>query len=73
MVVTRISSQSFEWKMMDQENSGLEFSPISSFCFGLLEEFCQWLDSRKNYVLSHVDLKDDPQPAIITIDIRDME
>jgi len=54
----------------DVAGSGLFISPY--FFFGLMEEFCVWLDSRKDYQISYRDIEK-IEKAVINILIREME
>jgi len=43
------------------------------FYFGLLEEFCNWLDSRKNYILNYAADENHKDLDIISIEIRNLD
>lgn len=52
--IEQVSTQQFLWKMdlAGTSDDNEQFNPF--FVFGLLEEFCYWLDARKNYQLSYL-------------------
>ena len=66
-------TRSYEWQMNKTRfnSTGEWFEPY--FYFGLLEEFCSWLDSRKNYVLNYTAVEDHNSLEVISVEIREME
>jgi len=63
----------FEWRSLKPKNhpdSGV-FAPY--FYFGLLEEFCNWLDTRKNYLLNYAPDENEKELDLITIEVRNLE
>lgn len=71
--VVQVSGRTYEWQManMDGACGNNHFAPY--FFFGLLEEFCLWLDSRKNYILNFAPEPSSTNSTDIAIQIRDME
>ena len=71
--VESTNSAHFEWRNVKPKNdidSGV-FAPY--FYFGLLEEFCNWLDARKNYLLNYAPDVNDKDLDLITIEVRNLE
>ena len=66
-------ARNFEWQYPKPSSDLPAPALIPFFYFGLLEEFCTWLDARKNYLLNYA--VDDNQRAmdIISIEIRDLD
>ncbi len=46
------SPRNFDWQFYKLENGSPATTLSAYFYFGLLEEFCSWLDARKNYLLN---------------------
>jgi hypothetical protein len=67
------NTANFEWQNHKPKND--PGAPVLApyFYFGLLEEFCNWLDSRKNYLLHYAPDKDKIDLDLITIEIRSMD
>ena len=67
------NTSNFEWQShkpkIDHDTPVL--APF--FYFGLLEEFCNWLDSRKNYLLNYAPDENKKDQDLITIEIRNMD
>ncbi len=61
----------FEWRTIKPKNTPDAKIYASYFYFGLLEEFCNWLDARKNYLLNYA--PDDNNQELITIEVRNLE
>ncbi len=58
----------FEWQIASAD---LFFSPY--YYFGLLEEFCYWLDARKKSQIAYAENINEQNVAALAIQIRDME
>jgi hypothetical protein len=63
----------FEWRNVkpNKDPDSEVFAPY--FYFGLLEEFCNWLDARKNYLLNYAPDENNHEIDLITIEVRNME
>lgn len=64
------NATNFEWQ--NQKSLVDSNKPILApyFYFGLLEEFCSWLDSRKNYILNYAADENQKELDLISIEIR---
>jgi hypothetical protein len=71
--VTARNPRSYLWeKKLNADDSKIK--PITTFFyFGLLEDFCSWLDSRKNYILNCEVSENCMDMNAISIEIRDMD
>jgi hypothetical protein len=71
--VNSSDSGCFEWQAFyaNSQQNPREFIPF--FYFGLLEEFCNWLDTRKNYLLNYAPDIINKNFDLITIEIRNLE
>ncbi len=69
--VDLIGQQAFDWHMQVDapEEMKMDFAPY--FFFGLLQEFCEWLDARKNYQLVYTSASGQETGETILIEIRD--
>jgi len=69
--VDLIGQQAFDWHMQVDapEEMKMDFAPY--FFFGLLQEFCEWLDARKNYQLVYTSASGQVTGETILIEIRD--
>jgi hypothetical protein len=67
------NTANFEWQNQKSKND--PDSPVLSpyFYFGLLEEFCNWLDTRKNYLLNYAADEHNKDMDVITIEIRNQD
>lgn len=66
-------ARSYGWEIKKcNENSG-ETVLAPFFYFGLLEEFCNWLDARKNYILNYTAGEKRKDMDAISIEIRDTD
>ena len=61
----------YEWKIVKQDKCGSDQFLLPYLFFGLLEEFCVWLDSRKDYRISYQDGEEFDR-STINILIRDL-
>jgi hypothetical protein len=61
----------FTWRMRTDAADGLEMDFAPYFFFGLLQEFCEWLDARKNYQLIYSSESMQEAVETILIKIRD--
>jgi hypothetical protein len=59
----------FEWKINATDRQ--LYAPY--YHFGLLEEFCYWLDTRKYYQLTYADGNSEPGMQVIGLQVKDME
>ena len=71
--ITAESTRSYVWQIKkSKENFGSTvMTPF--FYFGLLEEFCTWLDTRKNYLLSCETGENCKDMDVISIVIKDID
>lgn len=67
------NGRTYEWQVGINDDAFNNQGFVAYFFFGLLEEFCLWLDSRKNYLLNFESANAQNDPIEITIQIRDME
>jgi len=68
ITVTGQSGLSYDWKV---ETADPYFTPY--YHFGLLEEFCYWLDSRKDYQIAYAIDPSDSGLADLNIKIKELE
>ena len=61
----------FSWCLRADAPDGLEMDFTPYFFFGLLQEFCEWLDARKNYQLVYASKSRQETGETILIEIRD--
>ncbi len=61
----------FQWRVRTDPHSDQEIRYTPYFFFGLLQEFCEWLDARKNYQLVYTNETGEPAWHIILIEIHD--
>ncbi len=63
----------FEWQVLKPaSHPDLNlFAPY--FYFGLLEEFCNWLDTRKNYLLNYAPDANINELDLVTIEVRNLD
>jgi hypothetical protein len=66
-------TRSYVWQIINANNNLTTADHMPFFYFGLLEEFCNWLDSRKNYVLNYVAGEKSNGMEVISIEIRDFD
>lgn len=64
-------SLAFAWRMRADAPDGFEMDFAPYFFFGLLQEFCEWLDARKNYQLVYASENRQAPDETILIEIRD--
>jgi hypothetical protein len=67
------NSSNFEWQNQKPEIDPPALMLPPYFYFGLLEEFCSWLDTRKNYILNYAADETIKDLDVITIEIRNMD
>jgi len=67
------NSAHFEWQAFHPDNQQNPKVFVPFFYFGLLEEFCNWLDARKNYLLNYAPGVNDKDFDMITIEVRNLE
>jgi len=61
----------FDWRMQADAPEGMKMDFAPYFFFGLLQEFCEWLDARKNYQLVYVSESGQETGETIIIEIRE--
>ena len=71
--VDSTNSTHFDWRIVKPKNDPESRVYTPYFYFGLLEEFCNWLDSRKNYLLNYAPNENSKELDLITIEVRNME
>ena len=67
------NSRVYEWQnqKINIESHVSALAPY--FYFGLLEEFCSWLDARKNYILNYAADENHKDLDLISIEIRNLD
>jgi hypothetical protein len=71
--ITARNPRSFLWEQKIRSNNSKIIQITSFFYFGLLEEFCTWLDSRKNYLINCEVSENCRNMNAISIEIRDLD
>ena len=67
------NTRNFEWQYPKPSSESPASALLSFFYFGLLEEFCTWLDTRKNYLLNYAVDENQREMDIVSIEIRDLD
>ena len=69
--VNKTGLLAFSWCMHPDASDGLRMNFTPYFFFGLLQEFCEWLDARKNYQLVYASASGQETGETILIEIRE--
>lgn len=64
-------ARSYLWQIKKSNGDQIASQLPPYFYFGLLEEFCDWLDTRKNYLLNYAAGENYKDMDVISIEIRD--
>ena len=67
------STRSYGWQIIKTRGNLGAPALTPFFYFGLLEEFCNWLDTRKNYLLKYAAGENHKDMDVISIEIRDLD
>ncbi|MDP2966082.1 MAG: hypothetical protein Q8N39_08625 [Pelolinea sp.] len=67
------SARSYVWQINKADGNLSAIALMPFFYFGLLEEFCNWLDTRKNYLLNYEAGENRKDMEVISIEIRDLD